>query len=259
MRCFLDEAAARHNQLTFIADDPIAVPRQFSLLQDIEIIGFWTAMLAWGQRPVILQKARQLVQLMDGAPFDFIKNHQESDRKPFLDFKHRTFNADDTLYFLAFFQDFYQQNDSLETAFVRHLQPNDQTVENALVGFEQDFFRLSFSLLRTRKHVASPRRKSSCKRLNMFLRWMVRSDEAGVDLGVWKKINASQLLMPLDVHVDRQARRLGLLVRPQTDWLAVLELTENLRKIDAADPVRYDFALFGLGIEEKNINLNFRL
>ncbi len=245
----LEAAVARHNRPEFISADPISIPKQFSRLQDIEIMGFWTAMLAWGQRPVILQKARELVQLMDNAPHDFIKNHEEKDRQKFLNFKHRTFNTDDTLYFLDFLQTYYRQHISLENAFARHLSAADPTVENALIGFQDDFFSLPHAPARTRKHVATPARKSSCKRLNMFLRWMVRRDEMGVDLGVWRLLKPAQLLMPLDVHVERQARMLGLLQRPQTDWQAVLELTARLRQFDPHDPVRYDFALFGMGIE----------
>jgi uncharacterized protein (TIGR02757 family) len=168
-----------------------------------------------------------------------------------MDFKHRTFQSLDTLWFLEYLQRFYRHNHSLETAFARHLQPSDSTVEKALLGFHDDFFADPDAPSRTRKHVATPARGSTCKRLNMFLRWMVRQDNAGVDFGVWHNIKPAQLLMPLDVHVERVARRMGLLQREQTDWRAVLELTENLRVFDAEDPVKYDFALFGLGVLEK--------
>ena len=238
----------RFNTPDFIPDDPISIPHRFSRLQDREIMGFWTATLAWGQRKTIIQNANRLVQLMDGAPWDFVRNHAETDRRRFLEFKHRTFQATDTLYFLEFFQQFYRRHDSLEQAFARHLQPGDSTVENALVGFHRDFFDHPYAPDRTRKHVATPERGSTCKRLNMFLRWMVRQDKAGVDFGDWKRIRPSQLLMPLDVHVERVARRLNLLERPQTDWKAVLELTEHLRAFDPVDPVKYDFALFGMGV-----------
>jgi uncharacterized protein (TIGR02757 family) len=178
-------------------------------------------------------------------------NHTEEDRARFMDFKHRTFQSLDTLWFLEYLQRYYRQHHSLETAFARHLQTADTTVENALLGFHDDFFADPDAPSRTRKHVATPARGSTCKRLNMFLRWMVRKDDAGVDFGVWRNIKPAQLLMPLDVHVERVARRLGLLQREQTDWKAVLELTENLRAFDAEDPVKYDFALFGLGVLEK--------
>lgn len=247
---YLDEAVQRYNTPDFIPNDPLSIPHRFGLLQDREITGFWTATLAWGQRKTIIQSASRLVELMDGAPYDFIVNHVEEDRARFLDFKHRTFQATDTLWFLEFLQQFYRKNQSLEHAFVRHLQPGDANVEPALTGFHRDFFDHPYAPQRTRKHVATPERGSTCKRLNMFLRWMVRTDTAGVDFGVWKAIRPAQLLIPLDVHVERVARRLGLLRRKQTDWQAVLELTQNLRAFDPEDPVKYDFALFGLGVLE---------
>lgn len=252
---FLNAAVGRYNTPGFIPGDPVSVPHRFSLPQDREITGLWAATLAWGQRKTIIQNASRLVDLMDGAPYDFIINHEEQDRARFLDFKHRTFQATDTLWFLEFFQQFYRKNHSLETAFARHLHPGDPTVENALRGFHRDFFDHPYAPERTRKHVATPERGSTCKRLNMFLRWMVRSEPdgaAGVDFGLWKQIRPAQLLIPLDVHVERVARRLGLLHRKQTDWAAVLELTENLRAFDPEDPVKYDFALFGLGVLEKD-------
>ncbi len=249
---FLNEASRRYNTPDFIANDPISVPHRFSGLQDREITGFWAATLAWGQRKTIIQSANRLVELMDGAPLDFMLHHEEQDRERFLDFRHRTFQATDTLWFLEFFQQFYRRHGSLETAFARHLQPGDATTENALRGFHRDFFDHPYAPDRTRKHVATPARGSTCKRLNMFLRWMVRQDSAGVDFGVWKSISPAQLLIPLDVHVERVARRLGLLHRKQSDWQAVLELTENLRAFDPEDPVRYDYALFGLGVLEQD-------
>lgn len=247
---WLDAAVDQYNRPAFITADPISVPHQFERLQDREIIGFWVAMLAWGQRKTIINNAHHLVELMDGAPYDFIQNHEEKDRERFLSFKHRTFQATDTLYFLTFFQEYYQKHSSLENAFARHLQPGDTTTENALIGFHKDFFDHPYAPDRTRKHVSTPERNSACKRLNMFLRWMVRRDDRGVDFGLWQKIKPAQLLIPLDVHVDRVARRFGLLERPQTDWKAVLELTERLRKFDPNDPVKYDFALFGMSVGE---------
>ncbi len=251
LKSFLDEAVMRYNTPDFIECDPILVPHRFTRLQDREIMGFWAATLAWGQRKTIIQSATRLAEWMDNAPFDFIINHVEEDRIRFMDFKHRTFQATDTLWFLEFLQQFYRQNTSMETAFSRHLSPTDVTVEHALRGFHDDFFAHPDAPSRTRKHVATPARGSTCKRLNMFLRWMVRKDNAGVDFGLWHEISPAQLLIPLDVHVDRVARRLGLLKRTQTDWLAVLELSNNLRAYDPYDPVKYDFALFGLGVLEK--------
>jgi uncharacterized protein (TIGR02757 family) len=272
LKPLLDEYVQRFNRPDFIADDPISIPHRFSKPQDIEITAFWTAILAWGQRKTIINSANRLFEYMDNAPHDFIMNHQEIDRKRFEDFKHRTFQPTDALYFLEFLQQFYQKNDSLETAFARHLNDfgsetsdfgnaltsqisnstsKDPSVSTALIGFHKDFFDLPDVPHRTRKHIATPLSKSTCKRLCMFLRWMVRRDNCGVDFGIWHTIKPSQLLMPLDVHVERHARRLGLLERPQTDWQTVLELTENMRQFDPEDPVKYDFALFGMGIAEK--------
>lgn len=254
-KAFLEEYVEKYNRVGFLETDPICIPHQFTKLQDIEIMGFWTAMLAWGQRKTIINKSNELVQLMDGSPHDFMVNHQPKDRKPFLDFKHRTFQATDTIYFLEFFQKYYQENESLETAFSQFIKPEDETTENALKGFHHLFFAMPDAPHRTRKHIATPERKSTCKRLNMFLRWMVRQDKKGVDFGLWKNIKPSQLLMPLDVHVDRVGRRLNLIKRKQTDWRTVLELTANLKAYDPEDPVKYDFALFGIGVLEKKEGL----
>jgi uncharacterized protein (TIGR02757 family) len=252
LKQFLEYKYRAFNTLDFIQDDPISVPHRFAGLQDKEIIGFWAATLAWGQRKSIIQSANSLARLMDEAPFDFVRNHEERDRVRFLTFKHRTFQATDTLWFLEFFQQFYKKNDSLEEAFARHLGPESATTESALRGFHRDFFDHPDAPSRTRKHVATPERGSTCKRLNMFLRWMVRRDQSGVDFGVWNRIRPAQLLIPLDVHVERLARMYGLIERKQTDWQTVLELTANLRDFDPLDPVKYDFALFGLGVLEKN-------
>ncbi|MCS6795435.1 MAG: TIGR02757 family protein [Raineya sp.] len=242
----LEKAHHRYNQPAFIENDPICIPHNYSKLQDIEIAGFFAATLAWGQRKVIIRKCRELLALMDNAPYEFILNFQEQDLKPFLNFKHRTFNADDTLYFLHFLQFWYKNHKSLEEAFTQNFYPDETSIEKALIDFEQLFFSLPFALARTRKHVSTPMRKSTCKRLCMFLRWMVRKDDRGVDFGLWRKIKPSQLVCPCDVHTERSARRLGLITRKQTDWLTALELTENLRQFCPTDPVKYDFALFGL-------------
>lgn len=249
----LENKYREHNHHSFIAADPISIPHRFSKLQDIEIIAFWTAMLAWGNRTSIINSGNRLVQLMDGAPHQFITQHQESDLKPFLDFKHRTFNATDTLYFIEFFRQFYATHHSLEQAFVANKSFKKHIhTEAHLIAFHDSFFALEDAPQRTRKHVATPVRKSTCKRLNMFLRWMVRKDKSGVDFGLWKDIKPSQLLCPLDVHVERVARKLGLINRPQTDWQTVLELTESLRTFDEKDPVKYDYALFSLGVLDKD-------
>lgn len=252
LKAYLDEQVERFNQPDFIPADPISIPHLFTSLQDQEIMGFWVSILAWGQRKTIINNAHRLIELMDGAPHDFIVNHTEQDRARFADFKHRTFQYTDTLYFLTFLQWYYRQHDSLEDAFARHITPGHSTTETALVGFHDLFFSLPDAPRRTRKHIATPARKSSCKRLNMFLRWMVRKDDAGVDFGQWNRISPAQLMIPLDVHVERIARRLGLVQRKQRDWKTVVELTDNLRQLDPTDPTKYDFALFGIGVLEKD-------
>jgi hypothetical protein len=208
----LEENYLKFNKNDFIKDDPISIPHKFSTHQDIEIMAFFASILAWGLRKTIINKCNLLINLFENKPYDFIMNHEEEDLKRFLDFKHRTFNATDLIYFIEYF---------CSLAYFPH---------------------------RTRKHIASPARNSACKKLNMFLRWMVRDSSTGVDFGIWKNIKTSQLLMPLDVHVDRQARILGLITRKQRDFKTVLELTKNLKKYDKNDPVKYDFALFGMGV-----------
>jgi uncharacterized protein (TIGR02757 family) len=246
----LDDRYSRYNDPSFILDDPISIPHRFEQKQDIEISGLIAAVLAWGQRKTIINKCTELFELMDNAPYDFILNHREADLKKFLNFKHRTFNPTDTLYFIEWFHWFYNAHDSLEEAFVPQSLKADN-VESCLVRFHQQFFSLPDYPARTRKHIQTPERKSACKRINMFLRWMVRDDDRGVDFGIWNKIKPSQLVCPCDLHVDRVARKLGLIQRKQTDWLTALELTEQLRLLDKNDPVKYDFALFGLGVVEK--------
>jgi uncharacterized protein (TIGR02757 family) len=246
----LEQKYKEFNKPAFIENDPVTVPHRFTKKQDIEIAGFFAATLAWGQRVTIIRNTNRLMEWMDEAPHDFMLNHQEADLKKFLGFKHRTFNDTDLLYFIEFFKWFYAEHDSLEDAFVKSLSKNSIHTGSALIGFHDLFFSLDDHPHRTKKHIPTPIRKSTCKRLNMYLRWMVRQDRSGVDFGIWKKIKPSQLLCPLDVHVERHARRLGLITRRQTDWQTVLELTDNLRRFDPTDPVKYDFALFGMGIEK---------
>jgi len=248
LKKLLDQNVKKYNKQEFIDKDPISIPHLFHKKQDIEIMAFWTAMLAWGQRITIINKSKQLITLMDNSPHDFILNFKASDLKAFLNFKHRTFNATDCLYFLHFFQNHYKSEESLESAFTKHMQKNDTDIGNALSGFHNYFFSLQDAPKRTKKHVATPARKSTCKRLCMFLRWMVRKDNKGVDFGIWRTINTNQLLCPLDVHVERVARNLNLIERKQRDWQTVVELTNMLKKFDPKDPVKYDFALFGMGV-----------
>jgi len=269
LKAFLNSKVAQYNRPNFIANDPISIPHMFTKKQDIEIMGFWAATLAWGQRVTIINKCKELIMLMDGAPYDFIINHEEPDLKKLLNFKHRTFNDIDTLYFIAFFSYHFKKYDSLELAFIfphditvrthditfeqrfQRMPYGENIVETALNNFREYFFSLPDFPHRTKKHVSSPSQKSTCKRLNMFLRWMVRKDDHGVDFGIWNNIKPADLIMPCDLHVDRVARKLKLITRKQTDWQTALELTERLREFDPLDPVKYDFALFGLGIEEK--------
>jgi uncharacterized protein (TIGR02757 family) len=245
----LEYGVDRFNCPEFIANDPIAVPHQFSLKQDIEISGFFAAILAWGQRPTILRKAKELMQLFDNAPYQWISGHQEADLKQLLHFKHRTFQPTDLLYFVHRFREFYSEHKSLEEAFVGQLtEPQDQS--SRLSRFYNTLFDSPHCPDRSRKHVSTPARQSACKRINMYLRWMVRKDNRGVDFGLWQIIKPSELICPIDLHVDRVGKMLGLITRPKTDWSTAEELTQNLRLYDASDPVKYDFALFGLGIED---------
>ncbi|MBL7720641.1 MAG: TIGR02757 family protein [Chitinophagaceae bacterium] len=243
---FLDTKVDFYNQPSFITADPISIPYQFTKKQDIEIAGFFAAIFAWGNRTTIINKAKELMHLMDMAPYEFVRSHDEKDLKRLLGFKHRTFNDTDLLYFIEFFKQHYSHHKSLESAFTRH----GLTAEKMLTGFHHYFFSLEDIPERTRKHIATPERNSTCKRLNMYLRWMVRRDDKGVDFGIWKDISPAQLICPLDVHVARVARQLGILKRKQNDWETALELTEYLRTLDKHDPVKYDFALFGLGAIE---------
>jgi uncharacterized protein (TIGR02757 family) len=247
---WLEGNYAHFNKPSFIADDPISVPHHFDVLQDIEIAGFFTSIMAWGQRKTIINKAKELMHLMDDAPYDFMRHHQESDRKRFTSFKHRTLQPDDVLYLIDVLQRFYKTNSTLEQAFTNHMRQDDENVYHGLVGFHNMIFDQPWVLERTRKHIATPIRKSSCKRLNMFLRWMVRSDNNGVDFGLWKNISTAKLIIPLDVHVGNVARKLNLLDRKSNDWRAATELTERLRIFDKNDPVKYDFALFGAGVNQ---------
>lgn len=246
---FLDSKVELYNQVEFITLDPISIPHQYTKKQDLEIAGFFAATLAWGQRITVINKCKELLKMMDNAPHQFLLHHKPSDLKPFENFKHRTFNSTDALYFIESLSTYYRAHESLEDAFVG--LKNDTTIESGLINFHNQFFSLPDFPSRTIKHVSTPARKSACKRLNMYLRWMVRQDAKGVDFGIWKKINSSQLICPCDVHVERVARKLNLIRGKGMNWQTALELTSNLRKLDPIDPVKYDFALFGLGIMER--------
>ena len=245
IRDLLDARADQYNQPTFLLKDPVSIPHRFSRLQDVEISGLFAALLAWGQRPTILKKTTELLARMDDAPYQFITQHQDEDLKKLLGFCHRTFCDTDLLYFVHWLRWFYGEHYSLEDAFL-----HGATMRERLINFHNLFFSLPDAPARTRKHVATPARGSACKRLNMYLRWLVRRDQNGVDFGLWTRLSPSELICPIDVHVERQARFLGLLKREKVDWQAAEELTANLRLLDPLDPVKYDFALFGEGVGE---------
>ena len=247
----LDEQVDQLNNPAFITKDPVSIPHRFTKKQDIEIAGLFAALFSWGNRTTIINKSLDLMQRMDHAPHEFILRHGRTDLEKLLGFIHRTFNDTDLLGIVAFLHQHYHQEESLETAFTAGLLPGDSDTGNALRHFHQRVFSSDHIAERTRKHIPTPDRGSSCKRLNMYLRWMVRRDDKGVDFGLWKNIPPSLLICPLDLHVGRMARQLGLLKRRYDDWEAAVELTENLRLLDPKDPVRYDFALFGIGVNEK--------
>ncbi len=248
LHTFLEEWYHKTNQDVFIASDPICIPHRFKKKQDIEIAGFFAAIMAWGNRATIINKCSLLMQLMDDSPHDFIRNALDTDMKRFEGFAHRTMNDTDVLYLIEFLRQWYSQHESLELAFSQKLKPQDETVYSGLSGFYDQVFSIEPVSVRTQKHIANPVKGSACKRLNMYLRWMVRQDNSGVDFGIWKTIKPSQLVCPLDVHVQRVALKLGLLNRKQSDWTAAATLTKALKEFDSDDPVKYDYALFGLGL-----------
>lgn len=250
LKRLLDEKVKLYNQPGFIARDPVSIPHRFSKKQDIEIAGLFAAVLAWGNRTAIINNTNRIMAWMQESPHDFILNHRPADLKPMLHFAHRTFNATDLLYFIAFLQYHYRNSDTLEDAFVPGMQYTATDTGTALAHFHNYFFSIEHPE-RTRKHIATPERKSACKRLNMYLRWMVRQDQQGVDFGIWQKISPAQLICPLDVHVASVANRFGLLENEKSNWQNAVALTQQLRLFNPSDPAIYDFALFGLGAEER--------
>lgn len=244
---FLDSKVNQYNNPKFIESDPIQIPHQFSKKEDIEIAGFLTATIAWGNRKSIINNAKQMMALLDNSPYDFIINHKETDLERLLPFVHRTFNGDDFIQFIKSLHHIYKNHGGLESVFSKHVEKN--SLQISISKFKTTFFEIEH-LPRTQKHVSDPLKNSAAKRVNMFLRWMVRNDKTGVDFGIWNGLKPSQLSCPLDVHSGNVARKLGLLNRKQNDGKALLELDTALRKLDAEDPVKYDFALFGLGVFE---------
>lgn len=251
LKNFLEEKYDKYNRIDFIESDPVSIPHQFSKKEDIEIAGFLAATIAWGQRITIINNANKMMKLMGNSPHDFIMSAKQKDLKRFDEFVHRTFNGVDAIFFMKSLQNIYKKHGGLEKSFTLSSVVKEEYALNAITNFRNIFFSIDHPG-RTRKHISSPSTNSSSKRLCMYLRWMVRNDKRGVDFGIWNNILLpSYLMCPLDVHSGNVARKLGLLKREQNDWKSVEELTNNLRKFDKNDPVKYDFALFGLGIFEK--------
>lgn len=247
LRSFLDEKVEQFNRYDFIDNDPIQIPHRFQAKEDIEISSFLTSTISWGKRIMIIKNANRMMQLMDESPYDFVMNHSDNDLRSMKNFVHRTFNGEDLVFFIRSLKKIYS-DDGMERIFLPKVE--ELSMKEALGRFNKVFFLEADDKHRTRKHVANPLNGSSAKRLNMFLRWMVRNNDTGVDFGIWNKIPTSKLSCPLDVHTGNVGRMLNLLSRKQNDWKAVAELDGSLRKMDPIDPVKYDFALFGLGVEE---------
>lgn len=245
---FLDAKVLEYEHPQFLETDPIQIPHLFSQKEDIEISGFLTATIAWGNRKSIINNAHKMMTLLDNAPYDFVINHTEDDLAMLNSFVHRTFNGEDLSYFIKSLKNIYQNYGGLESIFAKHAEKN--SLQLAISEFKKVFFSIEHPK-RSTKHVSDPLKGSAAKRINMFLRWMVRDANTHVDFGVWKSIQPSQLSCPLDVHSGNVARKLRLLRRKQNDAKALAELDKNLRKLDPIDPVKYDFALFGLGVFEK--------
>ena len=248
LKSFLDEKVELYNQPHFIESDPIQIPHLFSIKEDIEIAGFLSATIAWGNRKMIIQNAHKMMDLMGNAPFDFVMSHTENDLERLGNFVHRTFNGGDFVTFIKALQHIYTNHGGLEEVFTAH-QGKDN-MQQSIHEFKKLFFEIEHQN-RSQKHISDPLNNSAAKRLNMYLRWMIRQDNKGVDFGIWKNISPTMLSCPLDVHSGNVARKLGLLSRNQNDGKALAELDLNLRKLDSSDPVKYDFALFGLGVFEK--------
>lgn len=250
IKTFLDEKVELYNNPDFINSDPIQIPHLFSQKEDIEIAGFLSAIIAWGNRKMIIKNSHRMMDLMGEAPFDFVMSHTENDLERLENFVHRTYNGLDFQYFIKSLKNIYTNHNGLEAVFYNGQLNNDsRAMQISISEFKKVFFELPH-LPRTKKHISDPMENSAAKRINMFLRWMVRQDNKGVDLGIWKSISPSQLSCPLDIHSGNVARKLGLLHRTQNDGKALFELDSNLRKFDPKDPVKYDFALFGLGVFE---------
>lgn len=244
---FLDEKVIQYNNQDFIESDPVQIPHLFTRKEDIEIAGFLSATIAWGNRKMIIKNSYRMMNLMGNSPYDFVMSHRENDLERLESFVHRTFNGQDFASFIRSLQHIYKNHNGLEGVFTKHQETN--SMQKSIHEFKKIFFEIDH-LTRTQKHISDPLNNSAAKRINMYLRWMVRQDTKGVDLGIWKNISPAKLSCPLDVHSGNVARKLGLLSRKQNDGKALAELDLNLRKLDPNDPVKYDFALFGLGVFE---------
>jgi uncharacterized protein (TIGR02757 family) len=252
IKSFLDEKVELYNNASFIKNDPISVPHQFSKKEDVEIAGFLTALISWGRRDLIIKSATKLIDLMDRSPFDFVMNAGEKELKQITGCIYRTFNSDDFLFLIYGLRHLYQTAGGMEQVAFKGFRQAGK-IEDAITAIRASLLETPH-LARSEKHLANPESGSAAKRINMFLRWVVRKDISGVDFGIWKNIPQRELMCPLDVHSGRIARKLGLLSRKQNDWKATEELTFNLRLLDPDDPVKYDFALFGMGVFEENLN-----
>ncbi|WGD34627.1 TIGR02757 family protein [Olleya sp. YS] len=248
LKDFLDQKVILYNTPKFIDSDPIQIPHLYTKKEDIEIAGFLSATIAWGNRKSIINNAHKMMQLLDNSPYDFVMHHQESDLEKLESFVHRTFNGIDFITFIKGLQHIYSNHDGLEAVFAKHAQKD--SLQASIHYFKSIFFQIDH-LQRTQKHISDPLKNSAAKRINMFLRWMVRPNNTNVDLGIWTSLSPAQLSCPLDVHSGNVARKLGLLKRKQNDGKALAELDQSLRQLDPNDPVKYDFALFGLGVFEK--------
>jgi len=244
----MDSKVEQYNNVRFIESDPIQIPHQFEKKEDIEIAGFLTATISWGNRKSIIKNAKFMMELMDNSPHDFVINHLEKDLQALLPFIHRTFNGLDFIQFVESLKHIYSKHGGLEAIFSKYAEP--KSLQESISNFKSHFFEIEH-LPRSQKHISDPLKNSAAKRINMFLRWMVRQDKSDVDFGIWKTLSPSQLSCPLDVHSGNVARKLGLLKRKQNDAKALTELDSSLRCLDPSDPVKYDFALFGLGVFER--------
>ena len=248
LKTFLDEKVIQYNTLDFIDSDPIQIQHLYNLKEDIEIAGFLAATIAWGNRKMIIKNSHKMMQLMGNSPYDFVMNHKEHQLEDLEGFVHRTFNSIDFTHFIKALKHIYNNHNGLESIF--NIHATSESLQPAIHELKKIFFEIPHPS-RTTKHVSDPFKGSAAKKINMWLRWLIRNDDSGVDFGLWKDIPSSILSCPLDVHSGNVARKLGLLTRKQNDAKALAELDTNLRKMDSVDPVKYDFALFGLGVFEK--------